>query len=58
VKQLDVQPVRAEPGEPRDPVALLEARDELLPGVVGGVEPVEPERERRRLPGSPTRKTP
>ena len=43
VEELDVQTVLVEPGKLRDPVALLEAEDELLRRVVGALELVEPE---------------
>jgi len=49
VEQLDGEAVRTACDELRDAVLLLEAEDELLAGVVGHVELLEPKRQRRRL---------
>jgi hypothetical protein len=49
VVQFDVEPVRRAIGDLRDPVALLEAEEQLLAGVVHGVELIDPEQHRRRL---------
>src|SRR5687767_4302234 len=49
VEELDVEAVRRQPRDLGDPVLLLEAEQQLGPRVVGAVELVEPEEERRRL---------
>ena len=45
VEELGLKRVLVEPGELRDPVALLEAQHELLWGVVSGLELIEAEEE-------------
>src|SRR6266545_3750790 len=49
VVQLDVEPVRGAVGDLCDPVALLEGEEQLLAGVLDGVELIQPEGDRRRL---------
>src|SRR5437588_413346 len=49
VEQLDVEPVRGQRRDLRDAVSLLEAQHELLAGVVGGFELLQPEAQRGGL---------
>ena len=49
VEELDVEPVRGQPGDLGDSVTLLEAQEQLLPRVVRSLELLEPEAERRGL---------
>jgi hypothetical protein len=49
VEEHDVQTVLGQPREPRDSVALLETKDELVTGGVGCFELIQPKLETRRL---------
>src|SRR5439155_21304990 len=49
VEELDVEPVRGQPGDLGNSVTLLEAQEQLLPRVVRSLELLEPEAERRGL---------